>query len=167
MSKSKKKCTHKFSSGKLCGRVGCTVKHKKTGEKQGKNGNPPPKEHQFKKGESGNPNGRPKGSKNISTIIKNLLDEQAPGALVDSKFVKEFAKKVKNPTNADAAACRILYEGLILGERWALVEIMDRTEGKADQAIELSGNVGFTFEDWKEQANENLEKAKEQIEKRK
>jgi hypothetical protein len=30
--------------------------------------------HEFKKGESGNPFGRPKGSRNRSTILKELLD---------------------------------------------------------------------------------------------
>ena len=33
----------------------------------------PPVEHQFKKGQSGNPNGRPKGSKNFSTDLKAVL----------------------------------------------------------------------------------------------
>lgn len=31
-------------------------------------------EHEFKKGQSGNPNGRPKGSKNRSTIARKWLD---------------------------------------------------------------------------------------------
>lgn len=33
----------------------------------------PPASHQFKKGKSGNPKGRPKGSKNLSTMIEETL----------------------------------------------------------------------------------------------
>ncbi len=34
----------------------------------------PNKETQFKPGQSGNPNGRPRGSKNRSTIIRQILE---------------------------------------------------------------------------------------------
>jgi Family of unknown function (DUF5681) len=36
----------------------------------------PPRVNQFKSGQSGNPKGRPKGSKNESTILKEVLSEK-------------------------------------------------------------------------------------------
>jgi len=44
------------------------------------------KKHEFKKGESGNPNGRPKGSKNRSTI---------------AKYWMEVIQDLKNPLTGD------------------------------------------------------------------
>jgi hypothetical protein len=38
----------------------------------------PPKIHQFKPGRSGNPKGRPKGAKNESTILKEVLQHKIP-----------------------------------------------------------------------------------------
>jgi hypothetical protein len=36
----------------------------------------PPKQHQFKPGQSGNPRGRPKGAKNTATIINEILNRK-------------------------------------------------------------------------------------------
>ncbi len=36
----------------------------------------PPRSAQFRKGTSGNPKGRPRGSKSLSTIVKETLDEK-------------------------------------------------------------------------------------------
>ena len=35
----------------------------------------PPEEHRWKPGQSGNPAGKPKGSRHLSTIVQNLLDD--------------------------------------------------------------------------------------------
>ena len=37
-----------------------------------------PLETRFKKGQSGNPKGRPKGSKNLKTILKEVINEKVP-----------------------------------------------------------------------------------------
>lgn len=36
----------------------------------------PPRHSRFKPGQSGNPNGRPKGSKNVATIVREVLAEE-------------------------------------------------------------------------------------------
>jgi hypothetical protein len=36
----------------------------------------PPKEHQFRPGESGNASGRPKGGKNTETLLREILDRK-------------------------------------------------------------------------------------------
>lgn len=48
-----------------------------TGQKQGKSG--PPEEYRWKKGESGNPAGRPAGSVSITAEIKRKLQEVPDG----------------------------------------------------------------------------------------
>jgi len=98
--------------------------------------------NRFKKGESGNPDGKPEGAKNVSTILKELLEQVAPNEILNAKFVKEFCKGKKTVTTADAVAARLLNEGLIKGEPWAVKEILDRTEGKAAQSLELTGANG-------------------------
>ena len=102
------------------------------------NFNPPTDQlTKWKPGQSGNPLGKPRGALRVSTILKYMLEEDAPGVVIDEQFIKEFAKGKKRVTNADATACRILYEGIVNGKEWALKEIADRTEGKAVQAIEV------------------------------
>jgi hypothetical protein len=56
-----------------------STKHKGAGQRVGR-GNPP-KQTQFRKGTSGNPNGRPKGSKNLSTLIREAANQQVTATI--------------------------------------------------------------------------------------
>lgn len=98
--------------------------------------------NRFKPGESGNPNGRPKGVKNVTTILREMLEKIAPTDVADAKFVKEFCKGLKSVTNADAIAARILKAALVDGESWAIKELIDRTEGKAIATLDVGSKDG-------------------------
>jgi len=106
--------------------------------------------NRFKPGESGNLAGRPAGSRNVTTILRELLDKLAPGEVVNEKFVKEFCKGKKQITNGDAVAARIFKAAIIDGESWAVKELIDRLEGKA----KLSIDIDMAVADWRMMADQ-------------
>ena len=59
----------------------------------------PPKRSQFKKGTSGNPKGRPKGSRNIATEVARALEE---------KVVINVGGQRKTITKREAAATQLI-----------------------------------------------------------
>jgi len=77
----------------------------------------------FKPGESGNPNGRPKGKKNLKTVLVELLSSQDPDG--------EWAKSV---------AGQLIRKAFRDGDMRALQEIIDRIDGKVAQKIEGQAN---------------------------
>lgn len=105
--------------------------------------------NQFKPGESGNPSGRPRGTKNLSTILREMLQEEIE---VDVNGNKE--KK----TLSDVLV-RKLIQKANSGDVRALTEIFDRTEGKAkqeiDQKTEHSGSIDITWEEPKIQPGQH------------
>lgn len=78
----------------------------------------------FKKWESGNPGGRPK---------------KLP---ITDRLREELAKKGKSRITNDAAIARKLITMAIAGDKEAIKEIFDRTEGKPVQRTESSGPNG-------------------------
>jgi hypothetical protein len=89
----------------------------------------PPPDGQFKKGASGNPKGRPKGSKNFLT----LLDKE----LAQKVVVNENGKK-KSLTRLEAMVKRLV-TGALQGDQRALMTLLEvlRRTGKFDVAADL------------------------------
>lgn len=96
-----------------------------------KKSTPAQKRTQFKKGQSGNPNGRPKRELCIPDILRKIGRE--PGT-VDGKFTKLDI------------VLRKVFEYALDGQPWAVAFIADRTEGRAIQKVEqtITGKMGIS-----------------------
>jgi hypothetical protein len=92
----------------------------------------PPEHSKFKPGESGNPNGRPKGTRNRSTIAREWLEVQ---------------QSIKNPITGQNEILQqqdIMTLALIKkaneGDVNAFKELMDSAYGKLSQTLTHEGN---------------------------
>lgn len=80
------------------------------------------KSHRWKKGQSGNPSGRPK-SKTLSNAYRNKLEEVVPNDPEGRTWAELIAEaQVRDAVRGNVQAAR---------------EIADRTEGRARQSIEF------------------------------
>jgi benzoyl-CoA reductase/2-hydroxyglutaryl-CoA dehydratase subunit BcrC/BadD/HgdB len=84
----------------------------------------------FKKGQSGNPNGRPKGIPNTKTRLLRIL---------------ELTQKKKNPITGKDEAFSIaeqmdmaMIAKALKGDISAYREVIDRLEGKANQQLDIT-----------------------------
>ena len=93
------------------------------------------KKYQWKKGESGNPDGRPKGSVSIVDAIKRKLEEELPDASNEEK--KTYLDKVVET---------YLNKAMEDGDTTILKDIIDRTDGKPVQTNVIEGNVDLLNE---------------------
>lgn len=101
----------------------------------------PPKKHQFKKGKSGNPKGRPKGSPNFLTAIERELNERV--------FVTEEGRR-KSISKMEASAKQLVNRAAT-GDLRALAQLLalkELLEGKpANQAAAMSSEDEKVLED--------------------
>lgn len=100
----------------------------------------------FKKGESGNPDGRPKGALSIKDTMRKYLDMKVKD--IDPALVqqiagksKEFSKKYGNKTLREAMV--IAYARKALAGDWTYLEHL---EGKAPQTLNVGGQEGNPIE---------------------
>ena len=86
---------------------------------------PPPKEYQWKPGQSGNWKGRPKGCRNLANVIRELLDQKATDG--------------KSGTIRDELA-RVAHKQAKRGSFSFYKEVLDRDSGKVpDKVIQSEG----------------------------
>ena len=95
---------------------------------------PPPKEHQFKKGQKAHPKaGRPKGS-GIDKLLLKLLKENS--GVINKKTGKEL-------TNAEAMTLRFIKTAIASKNDTCaannFVKILERTEGKTPEEFNING----------------------------
>lgn len=96
---------------------------------QGASGRPmPPVETRFKKGQSGNPGGKPKGLKSIKSLIEQFGKLKAPEKFIDS--VKEQFPNLRRKLTLHEAVALKAYQAALSGESWAVQFLAERGEGK-------------------------------------
>lgn len=80
----------------------------------------PPKQYQWKKGQSGNPKGKAKGSKSLAVIVRKLEEEDFNWDLVPVTGIsKEKAKKIGAPWKAIVfTALAKAYSGDVKAMEW-------------------------------------------------
>jgi hypothetical protein len=103
-----------------------TENSKNTETKQKKRRGAPP-EYWFKPGQSGNPAGRPKGSKNFITLFE--------------KAVKEVAKKLELGEDPDAVEIQIIQRAIkeaLAGKYPFYRDICDRVYGQPTKLIDIT-----------------------------
>jgi hypothetical protein len=81
----------------------------------------PPSQHQFQRGQSGNPKGRPKGAKNTSTLLREILDRKVAmrtGGLIRKISVREaiLARFAESALKGDFKAAGFLLQRYDMAE---------------------------------------------------
>jgi hypothetical protein len=102
----------------------------------------PPKHTQFQPGQSGNPRGRPKGSKNFSSRVKSILDRKV--TVVENGRTRRITmteavlmKLVSKAMASDMSAMRLTL-GLIQLSQPEAAPVESVFDSEADRALLLS-----------------------------
>lgn len=123
-----------------------TLKQRKPGSGR-PGGNPDLRElgepYRWKKGQSGNPEGRPKKNQRLGELLRRQLSIPAEEFKPAKRRAKELGLSTKNLTVGDVFALSLLEDGM-QGREGLIKEIFNRVDGKEPDIIkgEINGN-GF------------------------
>lgn len=119
--------------------------------------NKPPIHTRFKKGDIPNPNGRPKGSRNYATVIKELLELNVEIESVGDSELREKISKLENILGKKLSNREVIVLAQMKkaqkGDTYAFNALADREEGKAAQR-NINENVELTYEEFLETIKE-------------
>lgn len=90
----------------------------------------------FRKGQSGNPGGRPKGKTSGNALVRELLEE-----IIEYEQVIK-GKKTKLKGTAYEIMIRRLRQEALNGDHWAFRELANRGYGMPRQSMEVTGAQG-------------------------
>jgi hypothetical protein len=95
----------------------------------------PPKDTRWKKGQSGNPKGRPKGIKYLSEMLRDQLD-QIPDKIDGKPNTKTWRELI----------CDSILKAAVKGNQPALTkELLDRIEGKVTEKHQIENKRPMTI----------------------
>jgi len=110
----------------------------------------PSSDTQFKKGQSGNPAGKPKGATSYGVAIKRLLkaDKMTIHLEINGKSKETTIKTKVGELNFYDALASVQLTRALKGDRGSIKDLIDRIEGTPTQSInmkqELSGGLNVT-----------------------
>ena len=95
----------------------------------------------FKKGQSGNPKGRPKKGLSWAEAFRELGEKKKIEICFTDKENKKVEWQYKSKTNLRKAIVSIVYMHALKGDIKAIQLIVDRVEGKPIQPMDHSGEL--------------------------
>jgi hypothetical protein len=111
----------------------------------------PPVETQFQKGRSGNPGGRPRGTKTLMALLGEALSRRSGFPNPDGSWMTQaetiFAGLVAQAAGSDLKAKRLLFDVLVKLQRANLCWAQDRLpeiqldEGEGDARAEVTAEI--------------------------
>lgn len=98
------------------------------------------KKHQFKKGQSGNPAGRPRIGKTIPDLLRWAGDQKTPEQLA-AKMRSVYNLPPNMPLTVEQTVALVVYANAMKGSIQHIQFIADRTEGKVKDVLDLTENA--------------------------